>query len=146
MNFSRPEVRPARPDDAEPIAALMAQLGYDVPAPAVSARLERLGERRDVFVATDGERVVGWAALSIDEAFVEGFGAFLEGLVVDEVARSRGVGRQLLDAVESRARERGCAEIRVQSNVLRERAQSFYERNGYTKVKAQYQLRKALSQ
>ncbi|MGA8662875.1 MAG: GNAT family N-acetyltransferase [Candidatus Cybelea sp.] len=139
-------MRPARPDDAEPIAALMAQLGYDVPAPAVSARLERLGERRDVFVATDGERVVGWAALSIDEAFVEGFGAFLEGLVVDEVARSRGVGRQLLDAVESRARERGCAEIRVQSNVLRERAHSFYERNGYTKVKAQYQLRKALSQ
>jgi GNAT superfamily N-acetyltransferase len=140
------KVRRARPDDAEPIAALMAQLGYDVPAPAVSARLQRLGERRDVFVATDGECVVGWAALLIDEAFVEGFGAFLEGFVVDESARSRGVGLQLLEAVESKARERGCAEVRVQSNVLRERAHSFYERHGYTKVKAQYQLRKALSQ
>jgi GNAT superfamily N-acetyltransferase len=138
-------VRSARLDDAEPIAALMAQLGYDVPASAVSARLQGLGERRDVFVATDGERVVGWAALLIDEAFVEGFGALLEGFVVDEGARSRGVGLQLLEAIESRARERGCAEVRVQSNVLRERAHSFYERNGYTKVKAQYQLRKALS-
>lgn len=124
----------------------MGQLGYDVPAPAVTARLQRLGELRDVFVATDGECVVGWAALLIDEAFVEGFGAFLEGFVVDEAARSRGVGRQLLEAVEYRARDRGCAEIRVQSNVLRERAHSFYERNGYLKVKAQYQLRKALSQ
>lgn len=123
----------------------MAQLGYGVPASAVSARLQGLGERRDVFVATDGERVVGWAALLIDEAFVEGFGALLEGFVVDEGARSRGVGLQLLEAIESRARERGCAEVRVQSNVLRERAHSFYERNGYTKVKAQYQLRKALS-
>ncbi|MFY9737512.1 MAG: GNAT family N-acetyltransferase [Candidatus Cybelea sp.] len=123
----------------------MAQLGYDVPVSAVLGRLQRLGERREVFVATDDERVVGWAALSIDETFVEGFGAFLEGFVVDEAARSRGVGLQLLEAAESRARERGCAEIRVQSNVLRERAHSFYERNGYTKIKAQYQLRKTLS-
>jgi GNAT superfamily N-acetyltransferase len=122
----------------------MVQLGYDVPAPAVTARLLRLGERRDVFVATDHERVVGWAALSIDEAFVEGFGAFLEGLVVDEAARSRGIGAALLEAVEARARERGCAEIRVQSNVLRERAHSFYERNGYRTLKAQYHLRKPL--
>jgi GNAT superfamily N-acetyltransferase len=137
-------VRRARADDAEPIAALMVQLGYDVPAPAVTARLLRLGERRDVFVATDHGRVVGWAALSIDEAFVEGFGAFLEGLVVDEAARSRGIGAALLEAVEARARERGCAEIRVQSNVLRERAHSFYERNGYRKLKAQYHLRKPL--
>jgi len=63
--------------------------------------------------------------------------ALLEGFVVDEAARSRGIGAALLEAVESRARERGCAEIRVQSNVLRERAHSFYERNGYVKVKAQ---------
>jgi GNAT superfamily N-acetyltransferase len=124
----------------------MIQLGYDVPAPAVTARLQHLGERRDVFVAIGGERVVGWAALAIDEAFVDGFGAYLEGLVVDEAARSRGIGVALLEAVEARARERGCATIRVQSNVLRERAHSFYERNGYLKVKAQYQLRKALSQ
>jgi GNAT superfamily N-acetyltransferase len=137
-------VRRARSDDAEAIAALMAQLGYDVPASAITARLQRLGERRDVFVATDGERVVGWAALLIDEAFVEGFAAFLEGFVVDEAARSRGIGVVLLEAVEARARERGCAEIRVQSNVLRERAHSFYERNGYVKVKAQYQLRRTL--
>ncbi len=138
-------MRRARPDDAESIAALMKQLGYDVPAPAITGRLHGLGERRDVFVATDGDRVVGWAALSVDEPFVEGFGAFLEGFVVDETVRSRGIGVALLEAVEARARERGCAEIRVQSNVLRERAHSFYERNGYVKVKAQYQLRKRLS-
>jgi GNAT superfamily N-acetyltransferase len=139
-------VRRARLDDAEAIAALMAQLGYDVPAAAVANRLQRLGERRDVLVATDGERVVGWAALLVDEPFVEGFGAFLEGFVVDEAVRSRGIGVALLEAVEARARERACGEIRVQSNVLRERAHSFYERNGYSKVKAQYQLRKTLSQ
>ena len=137
-------VRSARLDDAEFIAALMTQLGYAVPVPTLAARLARLEKRREVFVATDADRVVGWAALLIDETFVEGFGAYLEGFVVDESARGQGIGVQLLEAVEARARERGCAEIRVQSNVARERAHSFYERNGYTKVKAQYQLRKPL--
>jgi GNAT superfamily N-acetyltransferase len=122
----------------------MTQLGYDVPAPAIAARLAHQGERREVFVATCEDRIVGWAALLIDEAFVEGFGAFLEGLVVDEAVRGRGIGAHLLEAVAARARERGCAEIRVQSNVIRERAHAFYERNGYTKAKAQYQLRKPL--
>ena len=48
LNFSRPaiiNVRRARHDDPETIPALMAQLGYDVPAPAIAARLRRLGER-----------------------------------------------------------------------------------------------------
>ena len=39
-----------------------------------------------------GDRVVGWVAICTDETFVEGFGAHLEGLVVDEAAFSLGCG------------------------------------------------------
>jgi GNAT superfamily N-acetyltransferase len=65
-------------------------------------------------------------------------------LVVDEAVRSRGAGARLLDAAEAWARERGCAEMRVQSNVVRERAHTFYERHGYATIKAQYKLLKPL--
>ena len=114
----------------------MDQLGYSVPASAISERLQRLGERRDVFVATDDGRVVGWAALFVDEPFVEGSGALLEGLVVDEAVRSRGIGIALLEAVRSPGTGTRLRPDSVQSNVLRERAHSFYERNGYAKVSA----------
>ncbi len=138
------EIRPARLDDAERIATLMFALGYEVPIAEISQRLRRQEERRAVFVATHDGRVVGWAAVSTDETFVEGFGAHLEGLIVDETARSLGIGANLIAAAETWARKRGCGEIRVQSNVVRERAQRFYRRHGYATIKSQYYLRKTL--
>lgn len=123
----------------------MHQLGYDVPANELAKRLSRQRDRREVFVAVDDRaEIVGWVAVCVDETFVQGYGAQIEGLVVDERARSRGAGAQLLDAAESWARRRGCDEIRVQSNVIRTRAHPFYARQGYATVKTQYQLRKRL--
>lgn len=138
------EVRPARDEDSAQIARLMHQLGYDVAAEKLADRLQRRAERREILVAVSDENVVGWAGVSTDEPFVEGFSAHLEGLVVDEASRSRGVGERLLAAAESWARERGCPVMLVQSNVIRTRAHAFYARNGYATVKAQYHLRKEL--
>lgn len=122
----------------------MSQLGYDVSAPTIAERLQRREERREVLVATSAGRVVGWAAVCADEPFVEGFGAHLEGLVVEESVRSLGIGARLIVAAERWARARGCAEMRVQSNVVRERAHAFYQGHGYATIKAQYHLRKRL--
>jgi GNAT superfamily N-acetyltransferase len=138
------DVRPAAAHDAERIAALMIQLGYEVQARQLAARLERRSDRREIFVAVSNERILGWASVCTDEHFVTGFGAQLEGLVVDDRARSTGIGARLLAAAEAWARERGCAEMRVQSNVVRERAHIFYERCGYATIKTQHQLRKPL--
>jgi GNAT superfamily N-acetyltransferase len=122
----------------------MRQLGYEVPAGEIAQRLARRDETREVFVASDEAKVVGWAAVCIEHGFVEGRVAWIEGFVVDEGARSTGIGRELLDAVEHWARQRNCAAMRVQSNVIRERAHTFYERNGYVKIKAQFAFRKIL--
>jgi GNAT superfamily N-acetyltransferase len=43
----------------------------------------------------------------------------------------------LLAAVEAWARERDFSSVRVRSNVLRERAQRFYQRKGYIEKKRQ---------
>jgi len=137
-------IRAAQPNDAVAIAALMRQLGYDVPEAAIAGRLQRRGERREVFVAVRGERVAGWIAVCTDEPFVEGLSAQIEGLVVDETTRSSGIGAELLAAAEAWARERGCPFMRLQSNVVRERAHVFYRRYGYEAIKRQYHLRKSL--
>ena len=137
-------IRPAQSKDAGVLSGLMKQLGYDVAAAAIADRLARRDGRREVLVAIRDDRVVGWAAVSVDEPFVEGFTAQLEGLVVDESVRSRGVGAQLLDAAEAWARARGCQELRVWSNVIRARAHAFYARREYTTIKAQYLFGKKL--
>jgi GNAT superfamily N-acetyltransferase len=138
------EIRPARLGDVEGIATLMMQLGYEVAAGEISERLRRQEERRAVFVAARGRDVVGWVAVCTDEPFVEGFGGHLEGLIVDDAVRSRGIGAELIEAAEAWARSRGCTEMRVQSNVVRARAHAFYKRHGYATIKSQYHLRKTL--
>lgn len=138
-------VRPAKPSDAQRLCELMVQLGYEVPAAEISARLARVNERRTVLVATIDGIVAGWIAASTDEPFVEGREVLIEGLVVDETLRSRGVGGRLLREVEAWARAHGCTTLRVQSNIIRERAHGFYDRNGYRRTKTQHQFRKRLA-
>jgi GNAT superfamily N-acetyltransferase len=137
-------VRRACFEDAERIGDLMRQLGYDAPTGEIARRIDRSDGGRAVFVAEADSRTLGWAAVCVEEGFVEGRQAWIEGFVVDEKARSGGIGARLLDAAEAWARNRGCGTMRVQSNVVRERAHGFYERHGYAKIKAQFAFRKAL--
>ena len=70
--------------------------------------------------------------------------AEIRGLVVDEEARSGGLGQKLVEAAESWARERGHNWMSVRSNVIRERTHRFYERLGYGRAKTQHKFRKRL--
>jgi GNAT superfamily N-acetyltransferase len=137
-------IRHARPIDCSPIAKLMMQLGYDVPALTIRRRLETLSSTRQVFVALIEGSLVGWIAVSMQDAFVTGRDGLIEGLVVDEGFRGRRIGRQLLETAGAWARNRGCVAVRVHSNVVREAAHHFYEQNGYDRVKTQHNFLKAL--
>jgi len=141
-------VRAAQEGDVEAIASLSAQLGYPTPVDEMRERYSRVRAALagEIFVAThvNDARVVGWThvvpRLQLEDApYVE-----LAGLVVDETVRSAGVGAVLLAAAEDWARAQGFATMRVRSNVIRERAHRFYEREGYERIKAQAVFRKAL--
>jgi GNAT superfamily N-acetyltransferase len=81
--------------------------------------------------------VVGWIHVFAAHRLESGPFAEIGGLVVGEEARGRGVGKRLLAAARSWAFERGIRELRVRSNVLRERAHRFYEREGFARSKEQ---------
>ena len=140
-------IRRAKSTDAPRLADLAGQLGY----PASPAQLrQRLGSIRPasqnaVFVAeTKGAGVVGWLHVTKQALLESEIRAEVNGLVVAEGHRSLGAGARLIAAAEEWARKHGCKYMSVRSNVLRERAHKFYERNGFEHCKTQKSFRKPL--
>jgi len=56
---------------------------------------------------------------------------YVDDLVSDETARSRGYGKALLDWLKDEARREGCTEVQLISNTKREQAHRFYFREGF---------------
>ncbi len=140
------EIREAQPQDYARVAELAGQLSYPSSAEEIAARLEGMKRSSDhaVFVAElDGE-VAGWLGVYVCRMVEAQARAEVSGLVVDERFRSQRIGWHLLDRAERWAREKGCGVIGLRSNVIRDRAHAFYERNGYQHVKTQKAFRKDL--
>jgi GNAT superfamily N-acetyltransferase len=141
------KIRWARRGDAPRIAELSGQLGYPATAAQIAQRLRGLkpATQHAVFVADlPGSGVTGWLHVSVAHLVDSELRAEVNGLVVGEGQRSLGAGARLLEAAEEWARKRGCKSMSVRSNVIRERAHKFYERQGYEHYKSQKAFRKTL--
>lgn len=140
-------IRAVRPADYARMAELAGQLTYKSSAEDVARRMAEMegSSEHAVFVAqSGGGEITGWIGLCVLRLVEVDARAEVTGLIVDERARSQGVGRLLLERGEHWAREKGCAEIGVRTNVVRERAHAFYERQGYRHTKTQRTYRKDL--
>lgn len=140
-------IRRASQDDAPRITDLCGQLGYPEQEEDVERRLARLllPERHAIFVAeAEGEGVLGWLHVYVEQLLVSELRAELGGLVVEERARGARIGGELMEAAEAWARDKGCSLLRVRTNVIRARAHGFYERLGYSKAKTQHVYEKEL--
>jgi GNAT superfamily N-acetyltransferase len=148
--MSSPEpisVRAASQNDADALAYLAGELGYPSSVAQIRERLAAVDGNPDyaTFVAVAANNsVVGWIQLCRLRALEIEPRAEITGLVVDSRGRGAGVGRLLVERGEAWARENGLREMGVRSNVVRERAHSFYLRLGYTVVKSQKVFRKSL--
>jgi GNAT superfamily N-acetyltransferase len=97
---------------------------------AVEETRARLG---DVLVADVDGDVVGICQVIIFQHFQHtgGWCCEIESVHVREDMRSRGIGAQMLRAVEDLARQRGCDRVQLTSRNVREDAHRFYRANGY---------------
>jgi GNAT superfamily N-acetyltransferase len=135
-------VRDARPDDAEAMSRLCAQLGYPPEgATAMAPRLARV--QRDpnarVLIAESESGPIGLATIHLRHTMNhEAPIAQLTLLVVDESQRSRGVGHALVTAAEQWARAQGSHRIVVTTALHRADAHAFYERVGYRHTGRRY--------
>jgi len=146
-NKNELNVRRARSEDAKRIAELSGQLGYPATASQMRERLRgiKLSSQHAVFIVESAkEGVIGWVHVSRQPLLEVEIRAEVNGLVIAEGQRSAGAGARLLAAAEEWARKHGCKSMSVRSNVIRERAHIFYERNGYEHYKTQKSFRKPL--
>jgi GNAT superfamily N-acetyltransferase len=142
-------IRNATAVDAARLAELSEVLGYPVETEAMRRRLARVLGKPDhvVFVAEASTKlVVGWIHGAEQYLLELGRRAEILGLVVAADRRGEGIGRRLLERVESWASERGLEEVSVRSNVARLESHPFYERTGFVRVKTQHAYRKTILQ
>ena len=141
------KIRRARPSDAKCLAELSGQLGYPTNAAEITKRMRKLkpAAQNALFVAESPTAgVVGWTHVSVTHLMEVGTRAELNALIVEEDQRSLGAGARLLETAEAWARKSGCPSMSPRSNVIRDRAHKFYERQGYEHYKTQKAFRKNL--
>jgi len=140
-------IRAMRESDVDAIHRLAVQLGYPTEPALTLGRIRAVlaSDFADAFVAEDSEgRVVGWAHVFTAPFLESGPSAELGGLVVDESARGRGIGKALVARTEAWARERGIRKICLRSNVIRTEAHDFYQKLGFAIQKSQYKFQKEI--
>jgi GNAT superfamily N-acetyltransferase len=141
------KIRRAKNGDAARLAELSGQLGYPSTEAQIRERLRRIKPASDhavLVVEASKAGVIGWLHVSRQPLVEMEIRGEVNTLVVAEGQRSLGAGARLLAAAEEWARKRGCKGMSVRSNVIRERAHKFYERNGYEHYKTQKSFRKPL--
>ena len=146
MTTTGVSIRHARKSDVPRLAELSGELGYPATAEEMKERFAQIkpAARHAVFVAELEKKVIGWIHVSVTPLLEVACRAEVNGLIVADGHRSSGAGAKLLDAAEKWARGKKCKGMSVRSNVIRDRAHAFYERQGYLHFKTQKAFRKPL--
>jgi ribosomal protein S18 acetylase RimI-like enzyme len=130
-------IRAAVMADAPQLAALMTQLGYPTQVKEMRARLRSifLDNGFRTFVATEDEQIVAMAGTSEQASYEHNDRTGrIVAMVVSDNARRKGVGRQLMRAVEKSFRSRGVRRIVLNARAERVEAHQFYQALGYRKA------------
>jgi glucosamine-phosphate N-acetyltransferase len=91
------------------------------------------GSRVLLCARRDG-KVVGFGSMTLKtHLWHGGLIAWVDELVVDLQCRGHGIGRRLLDRLVTRAREKGCRAMELDSAFHRIEAHAFYEKLGFEK-------------
>jgi GNAT superfamily N-acetyltransferase len=130
-------VRDATSEDAESVAALLAELGY--PSDADFARQRILDyttcPTSAIVIAEVEHEIRGFLAFDSQPLFhQDGNIGCIMALCVASEARGGGVGRALVNRVEEIAKALGCTKIAVASGLQRVEAHSFYRGLGYKEI------------
>ena len=145
-------IRSGRSEDADRLAVLAAQVWLDtyatggITADIAEYVLRELTPKKylavlgdptcQVFVASSGESLVGLAVVKFGIPCPAGnySSGELQTLYVQERFVGRGVGKSLLRAAETEARQRSNGALWLTVNAKNTRAIAFYAHQGYTKV------------
>jgi GNAT superfamily N-acetyltransferase len=129
------------------LARLTSQLGYPVSEAPIRTRMDRIfGSVNDSLLVAerpDGE-LAGWIHGFLCQLIESDYRLEIGGLIVDERYRRSGIGRGLVQAIESWAAEHGATELSVRCREERAESHKFYESLSFRPIKTQRVFRKRL--
>ncbi|MBL54088.1 MAG: GNAT family N-acetyltransferase [Alteromonadaceae bacterium] len=126
---------------AERIQALLVQLGYNASIAEVKSGLNSQDPHSDLYVARLEGRVIAFMSLIYFYYFpIQKQNCRITAIVVDEEVRITGVGRQLIQFAQVKARQHACAQLEVTTSLERKATQAYYEHNGFIKASFRYYL------
>jgi GNAT superfamily N-acetyltransferase len=138
--MTTPTIRPYATTDSQAIVNLIAEYRtedhgrlVDRSVIATTLRVFATSAQDRIFVADIEGEVVGYVAIHwVPFPMIQGWEGYISDLLVSQSLRGAGIGRRLLETVESEARERGCARLmlnnrRTASSFVR----GFYSKHGF---------------
>lgn len=135
-------LRPLRREDLPALRDINEfSLGYAVSLDVTAKQWEKLSQDpHHFFVGYEDEAsytLVGYIHAEVYESLYSDTGFNVLGLAVLEEYQGKGIGKQLLLALEKEAEERGYSFIRLNSASHRTEAHAFYQKAGYDGDKTQ---------
>ena len=106
------------------------QLRPQLPPDYVGRMNEVLAKGAQLALVVDDDAVLCVALWRVIENTADGRRLYVDDLVSDENRRSQGVGKMMLDWLETQAKAQGCTALTLDSGVQRLRAHRFYFREG----------------
>ena len=132
-------IRPAKREDCSGITQLTNQLGYPSTLEKICEIMDLVLAHNDhqVFIAEKEETIVGY--IHLIHSMRIGSSPFVEiaAFIIDESARSIGVGSSLIEETEAWASGLGLNDIRIRSNIIRQEAHKFFHNRGFQNIKTQ---------
>jgi len=130
-------IRDAKAGDAKAIAELLTELGYPNDEHFVLKKLRVFSERdfSRVLIAEVEHGVAGFICFDAQPLFhQEGKIGTIMALSIGEAFRRQGIGRALVERVETISKDVGCIKIAVASGLHRADAHRFYLELGYEEI------------
>jgi GNAT superfamily N-acetyltransferase len=132
------EIRAGRAGDFEQVLLLLQELWPDrvLCRERLQAAYERglASDTQYYLCAVEEGRVAGFCSLTLKNNLrAQGLLANLDEMVVHDADRGHGIGTRLLQSMIAFARERGCAQVELESAFHRTETHTFYESRGFRK-------------
>jgi GNAT superfamily N-acetyltransferase len=132
-------IRQAARQDAAAITTLSQQLGYTLSEEQTLKNINAVltNKDHDAFVAMHENKVIGW--IGVTQAILIELLPYCEinGLIVDEKYRGKGIGKLLIEKAKQWGKEKGNDTLRLRCNVKRTEAHLFYQHLGFIETKEQ---------
>lgn len=138
-------IEPATEQDIDALGALLQQLfaieaDFHFDAAKTGRALQQLinDARACVLVAREDDDIIGMCTAQLVISTAEGaYSAWVEDVVVDSQQRGKGLGKQLLNALEEWAKGQGATRLQLLADMQNQPALEFYRHNGWQQLQLQ---------